>query len=103
MFLWQLPHTFAVARLYRSDYARAGIRLLPNDPARGGNPSNPVVIGASLGLIAIGIIPTLLGFTGVAYMVIAGALGVAMLIFGLVMVRSPENSAAARRLLLASL
>ncbi len=29
MFLWQLPHTFAVARLFRVDYARAGIRLLP--------------------------------------------------------------------------
>jgi len=29
MFLWQLPHTFAVARLYRTDYARAGIHLLP--------------------------------------------------------------------------
>jgi protoheme IX farnesyltransferase len=37
MFLWQLPHTFAVARLYRTDYARAGIHLLPNDNARGGN------------------------------------------------------------------
>ncbi len=103
MFLWQLPHTFAVARLYRSDYARAGIWLLPNDTARGGNPSNPIVIGGCLGLIAIGIIPTLLGFAGVAYMVIAAALGAAMMMFGVAMVRSPENSTAARRLLLASI
>jgi protoheme IX farnesyltransferase len=103
MFLWQLPHTFAVARLYRADYARAGIWLLPNDTARGGNPSNPVVIGASLGLVAIGIIPTLLGFAGVAYMAIAGLLGAAMLMFGFAMVRAPENATAARRLLLASL
>ncbi len=50
MFLWQLPHTIAVARLFRADYARAGIRLLPQDTARGGNPSNAVVIAASLGL-----------------------------------------------------
>jgi protoheme IX farnesyltransferase len=76
---------------------------LPNDTARGGNPSNPIVIGGCLGLIAIGIIPTLLGFAGVAYMVIAAALGVAMLMFGVAMVRSPENSTAARRLLLASI
>jgi len=103
MFLWQLPHTFAVARLYRTDYARAGIHLLPQDNARGGNPSNPIVIAASLGLVAVGIVPTIFGFTGIPYMVIASALGLGMLMFGLVMVRSPGNSKAARRLLLASL
>src|SRR4029453_4138326 len=29
MFLWQIPHTLAIGRLYREDYARAGIRVLP--------------------------------------------------------------------------
>src|SRR5207249_7589228 len=29
LFLWQLPHSLAIARLYRDDYARVGIRLLP--------------------------------------------------------------------------
>jgi protoheme IX farnesyltransferase len=103
MFLWQLPHTFAVARLYRTDYARAGIHLLPPDTARGGNASNPIVIAASLGLIAVGIVPAMLGFAGIPYMLIASALGVGMLMFGVTMVRSPGNSKAARRLLLASL
>ena len=103
MFLWQLPHTFAVARLYRTDYARAGIHLLPQDNSRGGNASNPIVIAGSLGLIAVGIIPTMLGFTGIAYAVIASALGVWMLAFGVSMVRAPGNSKAARRLLLASI
>jgi protoheme IX farnesyltransferase len=103
MFLWQLPHTFAVARLYRTDYARAGIHLLPQDTARGGNASNPIVIAASLGLVAVGIVPTMLGFAGILYMLIASALGVWMLAFGVTMVRSPGNSKAARRLLLASL
>src|SRR5271167_2195822 len=103
MFLWQLPHTFAVARLYRTDYARAGIHLLPQDNSRGGNASNPIVIAGSLGLVAVGIIPTLLGFTGVPYAVIASALGVWMLAFGVSMVRAQGNSKAARRLLLASI
>ena len=103
MFLWQLPHTFAVARLYRTDYARAGIHLLPHDNARGGNASNPIVIAGSLGLIAVGVIPTMLGFAGFPYMVIAVALGLWMLAFGVAMVRAPGNSKAARRLLLASL
>ncbi|MGH7923048.1 MAG: heme o synthase [Candidatus Binatus sp.] len=103
MFLWQLPHTFAVARLYRTDYERAGIHLLPRDTARGGNPSNPIVIVASLGLIAVGIVPTMLGFAGIPYLVIASALGLWMLAFGVSMVRAPGNAKAARRLLLASL
>ncbi|HWJ40661.1 MAG TPA: protoheme IX farnesyltransferase, partial [Candidatus Limnocylindrales bacterium] len=103
MFLWQLPHTFAVARLYRTDYARAGIHLLPQDNSRGGNASNPIVIAGSLGLIAVGVIPTMLGFAGIPYMVVAVALGVWMLAFGVAMVRAPGNSKAARRLLLASL
>ena len=103
MFLWQLPHTFAVARLYRTDYARAGIHLLPQDSPRGGNASNPVVIAASLGLVAIGIVPVMLGFAGTPYAAIASALGLGMLGFGVAMVRSPGNARAARRLLLASL
>jgi len=91
MFLWQLPHTFAVARLYRTDYARAGIHLLPQDNARGGNASNPIVIAGSLGLIAVGIIPTTLGYAGMPYMVIASAMGIWMLVFGVAMVRAPGN------------
>src|SRR5207247_469705 len=35
LFLWQLPHTLAIARLYRDDYARAGVRLLPVVAAEG--------------------------------------------------------------------
>jgi heme o synthase len=103
MFLWQLPHTFAVARLYRTDYARAGIHLLPDNTARGGNPSNPVVIVASLGLLALAVLPTLMGFAGVPYMVIAGALGIVMLVFGILMMRQPRNLAASRRVLLFSI
>ena len=103
MFLWQLPHTFAVARLYRTDYARAGIHLLPQDTSRGGNASNPVVIVASLGLVAVGIVPAMLGFAGTPYALIASALGLGMLGFGFAMVRAPGNARAARRLLLASL
>ena len=33
MFLWQLPHSLSIARLYQRDYARAGIRMLP-EPGR---------------------------------------------------------------------
>jgi protoheme IX farnesyltransferase len=102
MFLWQLPHTFAVARLYREDYARAGIHLLPED-GRWGNPSDTVVLGASLCLLAISIAPWLMGFAGAAYAAVAAIGGVAMLWFAITMVRAPGRAQAARRLLFASL
>ena len=102
MFLWQLPHTFAVARLYRDDYRRAGIKLLPED-TRWGNPSDVVVIAASIALIGVGIAPTLMGVAGVPYMAVAAVLGLAMLAYGIAMVRAPGRPQPARRLLFASL
>jgi len=103
MFLWQLPHTFAVGRLYRADYLRAGIYLLPDNNARGGNPSNPVVIVASLGLVALGVIPTMMGLTGFLYTAIAVTLGVAMLGLAILMIGRSGGLTAARRVLLFSL
>ena len=102
MFLWQLPHTFAVARLYRDDYTRAGIKLLPDD-TRWGNPSDVVVVVASIALIAVGVAPSLMGVAGVLYLIVAAVLGVGMLAFGIAMVRAPERPQPARRLLFASL
>ncbi|MHB8382284.1 MAG: heme o synthase [Candidatus Binataceae bacterium] len=102
MFLWQLPHTFAVARLYREDYARAGIHLLPADRSWG-NPSDPVVIGASVGLFVLSILPWMMGTAGVLYGAIAATGGAAMLLLSVAMVRAPGRAQAARRLLFASL
>jgi len=102
MFLWQLPHTFAVARLYRDDYRRAGIKLLPED-ARWGNPSDIVVIVASIALVCVSIAPTLVGVAGVPYLAVAAVLGIGMLSYGIAMVRSPGQPQPARRLLFASL
>lgn len=102
MFLWQLPHTFAVARLYHEDYRRAAIKLLPED-GRWGNPSDIVVIAASCALIAVGIAPTLMGSAGLLYLAVAALLGLVLLAYGIAMVRAPKQPQRARRLLFASL
>jgi len=39
VFLWQVPHTLAIARLYEEDYARAGIRVCPSSTQREKAPS----------------------------------------------------------------
>jgi len=56
MCLWQLPHSLSIARLYQSDYARAGISMLPLAGGRG-NPVDKVILLDCLALIAAGALP----------------------------------------------
>jgi protoheme IX farnesyltransferase len=101
MFLWQVPHTLAIARIYRDDYAKAGIRFLPViDPDSGS--TDRQIISHSAALLAVSLLPTLLGFAGAIYFIAAFVLGVAFLASG---VRLAMNSTflGARRLLYASL
>jgi len=101
MCLWQLPHSLSIARLYQSDYARAGISMLPL--AGRGNPVDKVILLDCLALIVAGTLPTLLGFAGRVSLLVAVALGVMMLTFGLRLARTPNAAAAARRVMFASL
>jgi protoheme IX farnesyltransferase len=101
MFLWQMPHSLAIGWLYRDDYARAGFRLLPViDPD--GKSTGRQIVSNCLALLAVGLIPTLIGFTGTTYFFCALALGSIFLWYGVSLARSCSQ-AAARRLLFASL
>jgi protoheme IX farnesyltransferase len=102
MCLWQLPHSLSIARLYQSDYARAGISMLPLAGGRG-NPVDKVILLDCLALIAAGALPTLLGFAGWISLAVALALGAMMLTFGLRLARNPNAAAAARSVMFASL
>ena len=101
LFLWQLPHSLAIAWLYREDYTRAGFRLLPVIHPDGGSTGRHVVIN-NLALLAVGLLPTLVGLAGTLYFVAALVLGLMFLGFG-VELAFVRTTAAARRLLLASL
>ena len=101
LFLWQLPHSLAIAWLYREDYTRAGFRLLPVIHPDGGSTGRHIVIN-NLALLAVGLLPTLVGLAGTLYFVAALALGLVFLGFGLELA-FVRTTAAARRLLFASL
>ncbi|MBI2468979.1 MAG: protoheme IX farnesyltransferase [Candidatus Rokubacteria bacterium] len=101
LFLWQLPHTLAIARLYREDYARAGIRVLPVVDPDGASTERQIVAGC-LALLAVGLLPTLVGLAGPVYFVGALALGSGFLACGMAQAVAPSVGAA-RRLLRASL
>lgn len=101
LYLWQLPHTLAIARLYREDYARAGIRLLPVVDPEGTSTERQIVTGC-LALLAVGLLPTLIGLTGALYFFGALTLGTVFLVCGMAQAVS-RTVPAARRLLFASL
>jgi protoheme IX farnesyltransferase len=101
LFLWQLPHTLAIARLYQADYARAGVRLLPVIDAQGGSTERQILSGC-LALLAVSLLPTLIGLAGGVYFVGALVLGAAFAMFGVQQALAP-SALRARRVLLASL
>jgi len=101
MFLWQLPHSLAIARMYRDDYARAGIRLLPVIDPDGGSTGRQIVIN-SVALLSVALLPTLVGLSGLLYFFSALALGLMLLAYS-IRLASTHALADARRLLFASL
>ena len=101
LFLWQLPHTLAIARLYRDDYERAGVRLLPVVDRDGTSTERQIVTGC-LALLVVSMLPTLIGLAGPIYFAGAWVLGAAFVVLGARQALTP-SPAAARRVLFASL
>jgi heme o synthase len=101
LFLWQLPHTLAIGRLYQHDYARAGVRLLPVVDADGRATERQIVSGC-VALLAVSLLPTLIGLAGGVYFVGALLLGALFVALGAQQALAPSVSRA-RRVLLASL
>jgi len=74
MFLWQFPHFHAIASVYREDYARAGIRMLPVIDTEGKATARQIV-GYTIALLPLSLLPTFLHFSGWIYLAGAAVLG----------------------------
>ena len=74
LFVWQFPHFMAIAWLYREDYARAGIRMLPVVQPDGWSTVLEALFYAVI-MIPVSLAPWRLGMTGAVYAGLAGALG----------------------------
>ena len=101
MFLWQIPHTLAIACLYRDDFAKAGIQFLPVIEPDGESTNRQIIIHC-LALLVVSLLPTLIGLAGAVYFIAAFLLGIGFLGSGVGLVMAPTR-AGARRLLFASL
>jgi heme o synthase len=80
LFVWQFPHFMSIAWLYRDDYARAGIRMLPVVQPDGWSTVVEALFYAVL-MIPVSLAPWKLGMAGPAYAVIATALGLVYLAY----------------------
>jgi len=100
LFLWQFPHFLAIAWMYREDYGRAGIRMLPVvEPD--GRVTGQQIIAYAVMLVPVSLLPTVLGISGKVYLVAAVVLGLLFLAFSIRAALSKSNQHA-RQLLLAS-
>jgi protoheme IX farnesyltransferase len=107
VFLWQFPHFFSIAWLYRDDYADGGIQMLPVvDPD--GRSTSWRILAYSLVLIPVSVLPTVIGMSGRFYLWGAVFLGLAYLYVGIRLTRlglpvtAPISKLRARQLLQAS-
>ncbi|MDB6123860.1 MAG: Protoheme farnesyltransferase [Pedosphaera sp.] len=82
LFFWQLPHFFAIAWIYREQYAQAGFMMLPVvDP--NGERTGRQAVSHTLGLLPISLCPYLFKLAGPVYLFGALALGLAYLWFAI--------------------
>jgi protoheme IX farnesyltransferase len=101
MFLWQMPHSLAIGWLYRDDYAKAGFRLLPVIDRDGRSTGRQIILNCAA-LLAVGLLPTLVGFAGATYFFAALTLGSVFLWYGF-RLATLRSLTSARHLLFASL
>jgi len=81
LFVWQFPHFFSIAWLYREDYAKGGIKMLPV-VEEDGRSTGHRILAYSIALIPISVLPSLMGMAGRLYLIGAVLLSVALLYFG---------------------
>jgi protoheme IX farnesyltransferase len=74
-FLWQFPHFFAIAWLYREDYKKAGILMLPVIEPDGKLTARQIVLFAIM-LFPVSLAPFFLGISGIVFLIGASLLGV---------------------------
>jgi protoheme IX farnesyltransferase len=98
---WQLPHFFAIAWIYREDYARAGFVMLPNVDTEG-KQTRQQTIGNALALLIVSVCPFLFKMAGTVYLAGAVLLGIGFLFCAIQFSRQLTLSRA-RQLFLASI
>jgi protoheme IX farnesyltransferase len=101
VFMWQMPHFLAIAWMYRDEYARAGIPLLPVIQPDGRSTGRQAVLYTA-GLVPLTLLPTLIGLASPYYLAGAVVLGAILMVLSIEFAFT-RTTDAARRLFLGSI
>jgi protoheme IX farnesyltransferase len=100
LFFWQLPHFYALSWMYRTDYREGGMVLRAINDDSGRVLAVQMIVTSILTLLAA-TLPTLLGSTGLLYLIGASVLGLYLTMQSVVFYRNPD-AVSARKVLLSS-
>jgi protoheme IX farnesyltransferase len=101
IFLWTPPHFWALSLNRADEYARAGVPMLPVVAGRAATTRQ--ILGYSILLLPMSLLPWLLGFAGAVYGATAVACGAIFIALASRLMRSPTDRRAAHRLFLFSI
>ncbi|MEN8143971.1 MAG: heme o synthase [Gemmatimonadota bacterium] len=95
LFFWQLPHFLALAYLYKEDYSRGGLQMLPVEDQTGRQTRQQAVLYA-LALLPTSLLPSLLGLSGSVYAAVALTMSALYVLAALRFALRPDRAAAGR-------
>ena len=90
LFLWQFPHFYAIAWMYREDFGNAGLHMVSVNDATGQRTATHAVISA-LVLFPVSLLPSWIGHSGLFYAVVAGFLSLVFLAAAIRFARQPDR------------
>ena len=94
IFLWTPPHFWALALVKAEDYARAGIPMLPN--VAGPQATRRQILAYCLVMAPVAVLPALMGFAGMIYLVVSVVTGLAMIALSVKVLRTTQGEAASK-------
>lgn len=97
-FLWQFPHFLAIAWMYREQYAKAGIKMLPVVEPEGKLTARQIVLFTIM-LVPVSLAPFFMGVSGVVFLIGASLLGIGFLWASIRTARDRTNPQAKRLLM----
>jgi len=92
VFYWTPPHSWALALLVNTDYARAKVPMMP--VARGEAVTRQQILFYTIQLVLISILPVVFGTLGAIYLVAAIVLGIGMLQKCIQLLKKKDGAAA---------
>jgi protoheme IX farnesyltransferase len=99
--MWQLPHFYAIAWMYKDDYRAAGLRMVSTNDATGARTGVHAVVSALI-LLPVSLLPAWIGHSGLFYAVAAGFLSLVFIAAAIRFAQRPDRPRA-RALFLTSI